>query len=74
MKLERLRAAVDVGIDQFARGEGIDYDRQGLQELGARIKADGRLLSRSRSLAPAFAKPASAGERRSVTQRKKAGA
>ncbi|MEX0814182.1 MAG: hypothetical protein WD014_00765 [Dongiaceae bacterium] len=74
MKLERLRAAVDVGIDQLARGEGIDYDRQGLQELGARIKAEGRLPSRSRSVAPAFAKPASAGERRSAKQGKKTGA
>ena len=42
MKLERLRAAVDVGIDQLARGKGIDYDRRGLRELGARIKAEGR--------------------------------
>ena len=42
MKLERLRAAVDVGIDQLARGEGTEYDRRGLRELGTRIKAEGR--------------------------------
>ncbi len=42
MKLEKLRAAVDVGIDQLARGEGTKYDRRGLRELGARIKANGR--------------------------------
>ena len=49
----RLRAAVDAGLDQLARGEGTEYDKRGLRELGARIKAEGRLLSRSRSLASA---------------------
>ena len=42
VKLKRLRAAVDAGLDQLARGEGTEYDRRGLRKLGARIKAEGR--------------------------------
>jgi len=40
--LARLRADVQVGFDEIARGEGIEYSRPSGRRLAADIKARGR--------------------------------
>jgi hypothetical protein len=40
---ERLRADVQAGFDQLARGQGTRYDKASGRRLAERIKADGRL-------------------------------
>ena len=42
MKLERLRAEAQIGIDQLERGEFIEVDKEGLRDLADKIKVEGR--------------------------------
>lgn len=42
MKLERLRTEIAAGVVAVERGEYSDYDEDGLERLGERIKAKGR--------------------------------
>jgi prevent-host-death family protein len=42
MKLERLRAEVQIGIDDIERGDFIEVDDDGLRGLIEEIKAEGR--------------------------------
>ncbi len=42
IKLERLRAEVQIGLDEIERGEVIDVDEAGLHELIEEIKTEGR--------------------------------
>ncbi len=42
MKLERLRAEVQIGIDQLERGEFMEVDEENLQDLADKIKVQGR--------------------------------
>lgn len=42
LKLERLRAEVQIGIDEIERGEFIELDEDGLQQLIDEIKTEGR--------------------------------
>ena len=42
LKLERLRAEAQIGIDQLERGEFLEVDENGLRDLADKIKAEGR--------------------------------
>lgn len=42
LKLERLRAEVQIGLDALARGDSIEVDDEGLRDLGEQIKTEGR--------------------------------
>jgi len=42
IKLERLRAEIQIGVDQLDRGEATEFDAAGLQKLFDNIKAEGR--------------------------------
>ena len=45
MKLERLRAEVERGVDAIERGDFTEYDEANLERLSARIKAEARKRS-----------------------------
>jgi prevent-host-death family protein len=45
MKLERLRAEVERGIDAIERGDFTEYDEADLDRLATRIKAEARKRS-----------------------------
>ena len=45
MKLERLRAQVERGIDAIERGDFTEYDEADLDRLAARIKVEARKRS-----------------------------
>lgn len=40
---ERLRADVQAGFDQLARGEGRSYDKTSVRQLADQVKARGRI-------------------------------
>jgi prevent-host-death family protein len=42
MKLERLRAEAQIGIDQLERGEFMEVDENGLRDLADKVKEEGR--------------------------------
>ncbi len=42
LKLDRLRAEIQIGLDQIERGEVIKLDEAGLLQLAEEIKAEGR--------------------------------
>jgi hypothetical protein len=45
LALDRLRADVQAGFDQLARGEGRAYDKESLRGIIENIKARGRALA-----------------------------
>ncbi len=47
IKLEHLRAEVQIGIGQLERGEYIEVDESGLSDLFDNIKAEGRKKTRT---------------------------
>ncbi len=47
-RLERLRAEIEIGAKQIENGQSTLYDSEGLKNLAAKIKAEGRAILAAR--------------------------